>query len=96
MKVRKQRMIFVGVMVLGVAGAVALALTAIGKNMLYFFSPSQVKAGEAPLGHNFRIGGLVVDGSVMHKGEGLTVQFDLTDTAETITVLYTDISYQVS
>jgi len=88
---RKQRMFFVGVVLVGVAAAAALAISAFSENMLYFFSPTQVKAGEAPPGRNLRVGGIVVDGSVRRQKDGLTVSFDLTDTAETITVTYTGI-----
>lgn len=88
---RRQRMVFVALILGGVAGAAALAITAIGENMLYFFSPTQVKAGEAPTGHSFRIGGLVVDGSIQRQTDGLTIQFDVTDNLETITVVYTGI-----
>ena len=88
---RKQRMFFVGVVLVGVAAAAALAISAFSENMLYFFSPTQVKAGEAPPGRNLRVGGIVVDGSVRRQKDGLTVKFDLTDTAETITVTYTGI-----
>jgi len=88
---RRQRMVLVAVMVVGVVGATVLALNAIGENMLYFFSPTQVKAGEAPRDHPFRVGGLVVEDSVERPGDGLTVRFDLTDTGEAITVVYTGI-----
>ncbi len=88
---RRQRMVLVALIVAGIAGAAALALRAMGENMLYFFSPTQVRAGEAPTARSFRVGGLVVDGSVERVGDGLTVRFDLTDTAEAITVLYTGI-----
>lgn len=91
MRPRRQRMIFVGVVLAGVALATALALTAIGENMLYFYSPSQIAAGEAPGGHELRVGGLVVDGSVARQANGLDVRFDLTDTAAIVTVAYTGI-----
>lgn len=84
---RRQRMIVALAIVGGVAVAAALALTAIGENMLYFFSPTQVKAGEAPLGRDVRVGGLVATGSVS-RGAGLAVRFDLTDTQHTVTVAY--------
>jgi len=85
----RQRLIFVTVLLAGVASAALLAFLAIGENMLYFFSPSQVKAGEAPGGRKVRVGGLVVDGSV--RRDDLTVRFDLSDGAETVTVHYTGI-----
>lgn len=88
---RRQRMLFVAVIFVGVATAAVLVLNAIGENMLYFFSPSQVRAGEAPPGKNVRVGGLVVTGSVERIADGLTVKFDLTDNAEHITVEYTGI-----
>jgi len=88
---RRQRMIFVGVIVAGVALAATLAFIAIGENMLYFFSPTQVKNGEAPRQRTLRVGGLVVPGSVTREEGSLTVQFDLTDNRESLTVRYTGI-----
>lgn len=88
---RKQRMIFVGVMVVGVAAAVTLALLAIGENMLYFFSPTQIENGEAPLGRTLRVGGLVVPGSVVREPGSLTIQFELTDNRELLTVRFSGI-----
>jgi cytochrome c-type biogenesis protein CcmE len=79
------------VLVLGVAGAAALALRAIGENMLYFFSPSQVIAGEAPSEQRFRVGGLVVANSVQRTSDSLTVDFEVTDQAETVAVRYSGI-----
>jgi len=88
---RQTRMAFVGVLVAGVAVAATLAFSAIGENMLYFFSPTQIKAGEAPSGRTLRVGGLVVPGSIRREEGSLTVRFDLTDQAETVTVAYTGI-----
>ena len=76
--------IALGVVALGIA--TALVLTAFNKNLVFFFTPSQVAAQEAPLGRTFRIGGMVVPGTV--KREGLEVRFAVTDTAKTIAVLY--------
>ncbi|MFL6563333.1 MAG: cytochrome c maturation protein CcmE [Burkholderiales bacterium] len=86
MKPRHKRMaaIALGVVALGVA--TALVLTAFQKNLVFFFSPTQVAAKEAPLGRTFRIGGIVEPGSV--KREGVEVRFAVTDTAQTIPVLY--------
>ena len=84
-------MMFVGVVLAGVALAATLAISAIGENMLYFFSPTQVKAGEAPQGRTLRVGGLVVPGSIQRADGSLTIRFDLTDQAQTITVSYTGI-----
>jgi cytochrome c-type biogenesis protein CcmE len=74
---------------LGVAAlaiATALVLMAFEKNLVFFFTPSQVAANEAPQGRTFRIGGMVVAGSV--KREGVEVRFAVTDTAKTIPVVY--------
>jgi len=75
----------------GVSIATVLGLTAFKENLLYFYSPTQVAAGEAPDNRSFRIGGLVVKGSVVRETEGLGVQFDLTDNTKTMTVKYTGI-----
>ena len=83
-------MLFVGMIVTGVAAATGLVIAALGENMLYFYSPSQVRAGEAPSGPSIRVGGLVVEGSVRH-GEGLAISFSLTDGAETVDVSYAGI-----
>lgn len=84
-------MVFVAVILAGVAAAAALAISAMGENMLYFFSPTQIQAGEAPTGRTLRVGGLVVPGSVQREPGGLTVQFSLTDQAQSIAVRYSGI-----
>lgn len=88
---RRKRLIFVSLIVVGVGIAATLATVAFRENMLYFFSPSQVRAGEAPTGHPFRLGGLVASGSVQREPDGLTVHFVVTDTAQDIPVTYTGI-----
>ncbi len=85
---RKNRLILVLLILAGVGAAVTLGLKALDQNLLYFFSPSQVKAGEAPIGHSFRLGGLVTNGSLVREKDGLTIHFDITDNAETIAVTY--------
>lgn len=88
MKPRHKRiaMLAGGVVALGVAAA--LVLGAFQKNLVFFFSPSQVAANEAPQGRTFRVGGLVAPGSVKRQADGVTVQFVVTDTAKNITVVY--------
>ena len=88
---RKQRLYMVLLVLVGIGTAVGLALNAFEDNLLFFFSPSQVVAGEAPQDHPMRLGGMVVDGSVARESDGLTVRFDLTDYGETVTVYYTGI-----
>jgi cytochrome c-type biogenesis protein CcmE len=79
-------------MVLGglaaLAVAAALILSAFQQNLVFFFTPSQVAANEAPQGRTFRIGGMVETGSVKRQPDGVTVQFIVTDTAKGIPVLY--------
>ena len=74
---------------LGVASI--LVLHAFQSNLVFFFSPSQVAAKEAPIGKSFRIGGLVEEGSVKRQSDGVTVIFVVTDTAKVILVVYTGI-----
>ena len=88
---RSRRKVLIIAIVFGVAVAAVLGLTAFEENLLYFYSPTQVKEGEAPQTHSFRVGGLVVDGSVKRAPDSLMVQFDLTDNTEVMTVEYTGI-----
>ncbi|MBM2830333.1 MAG: cytochrome c-type biosis protein CcmE [Gammaproteobacteria bacterium] len=85
---RRKLMLSVTFIVLGMGVATALALKAFQQNLLYFYSPVQVAAGEAPTTRPFRIGGLVVAGSVKRDVESLAVRFVLTDTLREITVDY--------
>ena len=85
---RKKRIVMVCCIILGMGVAAALILTAFEKNLLYFYSPSQIVKGEAPTERAFRIGGLVMDGSVERDPKSLNVSFVLTDTLEHITVTY--------
>jgi cytochrome c-type biogenesis protein CcmE len=89
--IRKKRLTLIGMMVAGISIATFLALKAFDDNLMFFFSPSEVVAGEAPTGHPFRVGGLVTAGSVQRLPDGLTTKFDLTDNAKTISVQYTGI-----
>ncbi len=88
---RKQRLMFVALIVLGISAAVALALTAFQENLLYFYTPTQVANGEVPQGRAFRVGGLVEGGSVKRESDGLTVHFTVTDTAKSIPITYVGI-----
>lgn len=72
-------------------GAATLVLNVFQSNLVFFFSPTQVVAKEAPVGKSFRIGGLVEEGSVKRQGNSTTINFAITDTAETIKVAYTGI-----
>ena len=88
---RKKRLGLIILMVAGVAIGIGLALKSLNENIMFFFSPSEVVEGKAPQDRLFRMGGMVVDGSVSRPGEGLTVIFDLTDNAGSVTVEYTGI-----
>ncbi len=91
MNKRSRRKMLVAMVIFGVAISTVLALTAFDENLLYFYSPTQIHAGEAPENRSFRVGGLVVDGSVRREENSLAVQFDLTDNAEVVAVTYTGI-----
>jgi cytochrome c-type biogenesis protein CcmE len=81
--------IALGLCVIGVA--VTLVLRAFNSNMVFFFTPTEVAENKSPKDRTFRIGGLVSAGSVKRQTDGLTVTFDVTDTAKTIPVTYTGI-----
>jgi cytochrome c-type biogenesis protein CcmE len=84
----KRAAIVVGALaVVGVA--TTLVLNAFNSNLVFFFSPSQVAANEAPRERSFRIGGLVEQGSIQRDAQGLTVRFTVTDLAQKIPVSYT-------
>ena len=88
MKPRQKRLALIlgGLAVLGVASA--LVLSAFQENLVFFYSPSQVANHEAPQNKAFRIGGLVEEGSVKRQSDGVTVTFNVTDTAKVIPVAY--------
>ena len=86
MKPRHKRLAAIGGGVAALGIVAALVLTAFEKNLVFFFSPTQVAAKEAPLGRTFRIGGIVEPGSV--KREGVEVRFVVTDTAQGLPVVY--------
>ncbi len=91
MKPRQKRLMFIVGGVVALAGAVGLALFALNDNINLYFTPTQVFNKEAPQGRNFRIGGLVVEHSVQRASDGLTVHFEVTDTARAMPVVYTGI-----
>lgn len=78
-------------MVTGIAIGLSFALKSLDENIMFFFSPSEVVEGKAPPDRLFRMGGMVVDGSVSRPGEGLTVEFAITDNAQNVVVNYTGI-----
>ena len=88
---RRQRMLLIGLVVAGVALSAALALRAFQENLLFFFSPTQVVAGEAPDARLFRLGGMVVEDSMSRDPGSLTMSFVVTDYAHSVPVSYTGV-----
>ena len=91
MKPRHRRIALIVTGLAGLAIAAALVLSAFQQNLVFFFTPSQVAANEAPQGRAFRVGGMVEVGSVKRQADGVTVSFLVTDTAKSIPVAYNGI-----
>lgn len=91
MKTRHKRLILAGLGLAAVAGAAALAISALRQNIAYFFSPSQVVAKQAPIDRMFRLGGLVKKGSLHRHGASLEMEFTVTDFEQSVQVMYTGI-----
>ena len=85
---RKRRLLALLAIFSCAVAAVSLVFYALGENMNAYYSPCQVAAGEAPLDHTIRLGGLVVDDSLQRRDEDLQVRFAITDLQETINVSY--------
>ena len=88
MKPRHKRIAMVTGGLAALAVVAGLILAAFQQNLVFFFTPSQVAANEAPQGKTFRIGGMVVNGSVKRQPDGVTVHFIVTDTAKSIPVVF--------
>lgn len=86
--VRKQRLLIIVGVLVGLGVAVGLTLYALSQNINLFFTPKQIVSGEAPLAAQMRVGGLVAEGTVRRDEDGLGVLFDLTDGVGTFTVRY--------
>lgn len=84
---KRRRMMVVGLGLLSLGAAAALALTAFEDNLLFFYSPSDLQAQELPAGRMVRIGGIVEEGSLQRSGDG-SVDFRVTDFVETLPVTY--------
>lgn len=91
MTARQKRMMFVAMLVAGIGVFITLIMMALNENINHFFSPTEILEGKAPENHNFRIGGLVVTGSVKRDSDSLKIEFDLTDGAKNYPVLYVGI-----
>ncbi|MCX7187280.1 MAG: cytochrome c maturation protein CcmE [Methylophilales bacterium] len=88
LKARHKRFILIAIGLILIGLAARLILNAFQSNMVFFYTPTQVQKGEVPKGTGFRIGGLVVAGSLKRQDDGLTVHFSITDTANTVPVIY--------
>ena len=88
MKRRHKRIAFIVVALASLSVAAYLVASAFRNNLVFFFSPTQVAAKEAPVDRTFRIGGLVEEGTLKREPDGLTVRFTVTDTAKSIPVVY--------
>ncbi|HRP34828.1 MAG TPA: cytochrome c maturation protein CcmE [Gammaproteobacteria bacterium] len=91
MKARHQRLFAVGLVLVGVGLGATFLLKAMNQNILYYYSPTQMEAGEAPEDRRFRVGGLVVDDSVKRTDGSMEVRFALTDEAHVVPVVYNGI-----
>ena len=90
MKARHKRLGFIMVGLVGLGLAAWLVLNALDSNLSYFFSPTEVVEKKVPEDHLFRLGGMVVNGS-LQRGKELTVRFAVTDMANNVDVEYTGI-----
>lgn len=88
MKPRHQRLTLVLLGLAGLSLAAWFVLSAFQQNLVFFFTPSQIQAGEAPTGHSFRLGGLVEAGSHHREADGITHRFVVTDMAQRVQVRY--------
>lgn len=86
---RKKRLFFIIFLVTGVTIAAGFAFYAFNQNLMFYFSPSEVKQGKAPVNKIFRMGGMVVEGTFKKEKKSLKVFFDITDYEKTVTVEYT-------
>lgn len=91
MKSRHQRLVAIGLVVAGVGLGATFLLKAMNQNILYYYSPTQLEQGMAPEDRRFRVGGLVVDNSVVRTDGTMEVRFALTDEAHVVPVVYTGI-----
>jgi cytochrome c-type biogenesis protein CcmE len=88
---RRRRMMFVGLIVIGVAGAVTLGLRAFRENMLYYVTPTEALADTNAAGKSFRLGGMVKQGSVQRADGSMQVRFVATDFEHELPVVYTGV-----
>ncbi len=91
MKARHQRLLAVGLVVAGLAIAATLTLRMFSENMMFFVEITDVKAGNFPEDRNFRIGGLIEEGSMQREDGSLDIMFSVTDMTCDLDVSYTGV-----
>jgi len=89
--VRKRKLMMVLFIIAILSLVIGLVLYALRQNISLFYTPTQIAAGEAPLQHSIRAGGMVEKGSIVRAQQGLEVHFNITDFGKTIQVTYTGI-----
>jgi cytochrome c-type biogenesis protein CcmE len=87
---RKRLLVVLGILG-GVSASVALAIVASRDNVSYYYNPTEVSQGKVPANKRFRVGGMVVKGSVARQPGNLTVHFVLTDFDHDVPVEYTGV-----
>jgi len=85
---RQHRLLLLAAALGGLALSAWLILSAFKKNLVFFYTPTQVLAGEAPRNRSFRLGGMVERDSLKREADGITVSFVVTDTARSLPVHY--------
>ena len=88
MKRKHRRLVFIGSGLAALFAAAALVLTAFEENLVFFYAPSDLATQQVPAGRHFRLGGLVEEGSVERRADGVTVAFRITDLDQTVPVTY--------
>ncbi|GAB2897385.1 cytochrome c maturation protein CcmE [Uliginosibacterium flavum] len=88
MKPRHKRFLLIGIALVLLGGATALVLNAFNDNLVFFHTPTEVAEGKVPQGRSFRVGGMVLAGSLTRDADGQSVRFVITDTAKTVPVFY--------
>ena len=89
---RHRRLLWLAALLLAVAGAVYAVLQAFNDNMVFFYTPTQIQANEAPAGRAYRLGGMVALGSLQRDSGSLTMRFSVTDNAQSVPVTYTGVT----
>ena len=89
---RHRRLLWLAALLLAVAGAVYAVLQAFNDNMVFFYTPTQIQANEAPAGRAYRLGGMVAAGSLQREAGSLTMRFSVTDNTQSVPVSYTGVT----